>query len=166
MALVIRDERGEDDRAIAQLVSNAFRDAPHAEGTEAEIVARLRSAGALAISLVATSGETIIGHIAFSPVAITGQREGWFGLGPVAVAPQRQGQGIGTQLIETGLDRLRTNGATGCVVLGEPGYYARFGFDAAMRAQLPGVPQEYFQGLHLGGGPLPGGTAQYHAAFC
>ena len=153
-----------DEEAISSLVTAAFAAAEHSDGTEAAIVGRLRQAGALTISLVADDQGTVVGHVAFSPVTIAGQDCGWFGLGPVAVDPARQGLGIGAKLIRTGLDRLRTSGANGCVVLGEPDYYGRFEFIAERRLVYPGPPSRYFQALSFGV-DLPSGVVAYHPAF-
>src|SRR5690606_39869862 len=79
-------------------------------------------------SKVAESDGEIIGHVAISPVRISDSADGWFGLGPISVLPEFQGQGVGSQLMKSALDELEARGAAGCVVLGEPGYYGRFGF--------------------------------------
>jgi putative acetyltransferase len=101
---------------------------PYGSQTEGAVVDALRSAGALILSLIAIEDGEIIGHVAFSPVAINGETNGWYGLGPVSVWPDRQGRGIGQALIRKGLDSLRDMNVQGCVVLGDPGYYSRFGF--------------------------------------
>lgn len=88
----------------------------------------------------------------------------WFGLGPVAVHLQHRRQGIGQRLIDAGLGNLRERGAGGCVVLGDPAYYRRFGFLADPALVLTGVPPEYFQALVLGGN-RPKGEVRYHPAF-
>ena len=80
----------------------------------------------------------------FSPVLIDGEECGWFGLGPVAVEPERQRERIGTALIEHGLAHLRARGARGCVVLGDPAYYRRFGFEPDRTLAYPAAPAEYF----------------------
>ena len=126
MSLTIRAEEAGDEPAIAALITKTFATAPHSDGTEADIVDALRTAGALTISLVAEVDGKLVGHVAFSPVTIGGENRGCFGLGPVAVLPERQGQGIGSALIQAGLEELRDKGACGCVVLGEPSYYSRF----------------------------------------
>ncbi|MGO4674146.1 GNAT family N-acetyltransferase [Bosea sp. 2YAB26] len=162
--MIIRDEQPADIPAIQALIGDAFKDAFHSNGAEAAIVDGLRRGGMLALSLVASDGEALLGHVAFSPVTIGGQELGWFGLGPLAVRPGMQGRGIGQALVRAGLDRLKTAGAKGCVLLGAPGYYARFGFAADPRLWLADVPQEYFQVLGFGG-PLPAGEVRYHAAF-
>ncbi|HEX5259332.1 MAG TPA: N-acetyltransferase [Sphingomicrobium sp.] len=108
--------------------------------------------------------DRIAGHVAFSPVTVDGLSEGWFGLGPVAVVPDRQGHGIGSALIEAGLVLLRAQGSTGCVVLGEPAYYRRFGFTADPNLRLAGVPANYFQRLMFKQ-ELCGGLVKYHPAF-
>ena len=160
----IREESPGDEAAIAALVAAAFAGAPHSAGTEAAIVAALRAAGALSLSLVAVEGGAAVGHVAFSPVAIGGRACGWLGLGPLAVLPGRQGGGIGGALVRAGLARLRAAGAAGCVLLGEPGYYRRFGFRAEPGLSLAGVPPAYFLALPFGAA-VPRGPVTYHAAF-
>lgn len=161
----IRDEGPADIAGIAALTTAAFRDHPHGSGQEAAIIARLRADGDLALSLVATNLDlAIVGHAAFSPVAMADGAAGWFGLGPVSVIPLRQNAGIGSALIEAGLQRLIARGARGCVVLGDPAYYARFGFIHDPALTFPGAPAEYFQRLVLRGDP-PSGTVRYAPAF-
>ena len=159
---MIRAERPGDEDAIRDVTTRAFAGAAHSDGTEADIVARLRDAGALTLSLVADDGGIVV-HVAFSPVTIVGAA-GWFGLGPVSVAPDRQQQGIGQKLILEGLARLKTRGAAGCVVLGDPDYYARFGFAADPALRYPGPPPAYFQCLAFAGA-TPAGIVAYHSAF-
>ena len=159
----IRDEIAEDGAAISALVTAAFAEAEHSDGTEAAIVDALRDAGALTLSLVATEGDEIVGHVAFSPVEIAGV-EGWYGLGPVATRPDQQRKGIGHALIVEGLSRLQALDANGCVLLGDPAYYGRFGFVADPALFYPGVPPEYFQRLYFDGS-APTGAVTYHAAF-
>ena len=113
---------------------------PTATAAKPAILDALRAAGALTVALVAEEGGEILGQVAFSPVAIDGTARDWYGLGPVAVRPDRQGQGIGQALIRAGLDRIRALGAQGCVLAGAPGYYGRFGFVADPRLQSPGIP--------------------------
>ena len=100
----IRQERRGDEVAIHDLTAVAFADHPHGDGSEPIIVKRLRDAGALQLSLVAEEAGEILGHVAFSPVTISGEDLGWLGLGPVSVLPARQGQGIGSALIRAGRD--------------------------------------------------------------
>lgn len=164
MDLVIRAEQPADAQAIAAVVQQAFRAAPHASGTEAGIVRALRLAGALSLSLVAIDQDRIVGHVALSPVTISDGSQGWYGLGPVAVLPSLQGRGIGSRLVEQALQLLRARGAGGCVVLGEPGYYGRFGFRADPALVLEGVLPAYFQALSFTGASVRG-TVHYHAAF-
>ncbi|NUQ16868.1 MAG: N-acetyltransferase [Sphingomonas sp.] len=160
----IRSETPADAAAISSVITAAFLLAEHSDGNEARIVEALREAGSLTVSLVATEGDRIVGHVAFSPVTIDGRSDGWLGLGPVAVVPDRQRHGIGSALIEAGLAQLRIQGSRGCVVLGEPGYYRRFGFAADPEFRLAGVPPEYFQRL-IFQGPCDGGLVEYHHAF-
>lgn len=159
----IRPEQPGEEAAIAALTSAAFANAEHSDGTEAAIIERLRAGNALTLSLVAVEDGRIAGHVAFSPVTIGGH-EGWVGLGPVSVAPDRQGKGIGAALIREGLSQMRAAGHGGCVVLGEPGYYGRFGFAVDPAITYPGVPPEYFMALHFAG-HTPKGETAYHPAF-
>lgn len=160
----LRSEKPEDIDAIRKVTIAAFEGAEHSSGTEAAIVDALRNAGALTVSLVAVENDQIVGHVAFSPVAIESGAEKWYGLGPISVRPDRQGHGIGKALIETGLARLREHGANGCVVLGDPRYYARFGFTSDPALRYADVPAEYFQRIVFGG-IAPAGAVAYHTGF-
>lgn len=165
MALTIRSEHPDDATAIREVTRAAFRDAPHASGTEAQIVDALREAGALTLSLVAVEDGRIVGHVAISPVRIDdAPTTGWFGLGPLSVAPEHQRRGIGTALVRAALEQLRTRGAAGCVLLGDPAYYGRFGFGPAAPLVLPGAPAEFFQALAFSGA-RPAGIVHYSPAF-
>ena len=161
--IAIRPEMSGDEPVIHALTTNAFAAALHSDGTESDIIDRLRDDGDLAISLVADDAG-IIGHIAFSPVAFGDATAGWYGLGPISVTPARQRTGIGGQLIRAGLERLMDIGAAGCVVLGDPNYYGRFGFRHDPAIAFEGPPAQYFQVLVLAG-PLASGEARYAPAF-
>jgi putative acetyltransferase len=151
--VTIRAELPLDAAAIAAVTTAAFLDAPHTSHTEQFIVAALRRAGALTVSLVAVEAGAVIGHVAVSPVAISDGAVGWYGLGPISVLPARQGQGIGSGLMHAAMDALRARGAAGCVLLGDPLFYGRLGFRT-----------EYFQAFAFGA-TLPRGVVTYHAAF-
>jgi putative acetyltransferase len=163
-AVQIRNERPEDLPAIREITAAAFAPMPYSSGTEPRIIDALRDAGALTISLVADRRGEVLGHIAFSPVEIAGEPGNWYGLGPVSVAPPCQGLGIGKALIEEGLDRLRALGAGGCVLLGDPGYYGRYGFEHDPALTYADGPPEAFQRLVLQGEAAQG-EVRYHAAF-
>jgi predicted N-acetyltransferase YhbS len=160
----IRDERLEDLSAIREVTAAAFALVPHSTGAEPRIIDALRDAGALILSLVADRRGMVIGHVAFSPVEIGGERGDWYGLGPVAVTPAFIGVGIGKVLIEAGLDRLRELDADGCVVLGDPRYYSRFGFVHDPLLTYVDGPPGAFQRLVLKGA-APRGEVAYHRAF-
>jgi len=164
MEFIIRAERASDAEAVEAVTVAAFERAPHADGTEHLIVRALRRAEALTVSLVAERDGAVLGHAAISPVTISSGTAGWFGLGPVSVAPAHQRRGIGSQLVREALQRFRERGAAGCVVLGDPAYYARFGFRADSALLLPDVPPQYFQVLPFGAA-VPRGTVSYHSAF-
>lgn len=161
---IIRPEQPGDIEAITRVNTLAFEAHPHSEQTEHLIVNALRSAGALSISLVAERSNQVIGHIAFSPVQLSDGSTHWYGLGPVAVLPALQHQGIGKALIHSGLAALQALGAAGCVVLGDPNYYGRFGFKSRPDCVFEGVPAEYFQSLTFGAHSAMGAVT-YHDAF-
>ncbi|MEH6435835.1 GNAT family N-acetyltransferase [Massilia sp. DD77] len=163
--LHIRPEQPADAGAIAALLHAAFAGNPHSNHTEHLIVERLRASGRLSVALAALLPDgRLAGHVAFSKVSIDGRDEGWYGLGPLAVLPQLQGQGVGTALVEAGLSVLRRKGARGCVVLGEPAYYGRFGFAQDAGLRYPGPPPEYFMALAFDS-PAPQGVVAYDSAF-
>lgn len=162
--IVIRDEQGADIAAISDVTAAAFATLEISDHTEQFVIDRLRAAGALSISLVAVLDDRIVGHIAFSPVAMSDGTPGWFGLGPVSVLPRYQRRGIGGALISEGLSRIRETGARGCCLVGHPGYYGRFGFGNTPDLSHEGVPPEAFFALSFDG-RMPRGTVSFHDAF-
>jgi len=164
MNISIRNEQPSDIPNIFKLTQAAFKDIEYSSHTEQFIVNALRDSQQLTVSLVAEYEGQIIGHIAFSPVSISDGTTDWYGLGPVSVQPEFQNQGVGSQLIHTGLEKLKTLKAAGCVLLGDPEYYARFGFKAKPELVLQGVPAEYFQTLSFTE-KMPQGDVVYAEAF-
>lgn len=164
MPLVLRTETPADVAAIEQVTRAAFLHHPHSRQTEQFIVRDLRAAGDLTLSLVAEEAGRVVGHIAFSPVAFPDGVAGWYGVGPVSVMPERQRRGIGGALVRAGLDRLRALGARGCVLVGDPGFYGRFGFVRAEGMSLEGVPPEVLLALAFAGAS-PRGEVRFHPAF-
>ena len=163
-AFTIRPEDTADHAAIHALTAKAFAGQPHSDGNEPRIVDELRDSGDLVLSLVAEDAERIVGHIAFSPVTIRDGSERWFALGPVSVMPDLQRTGIGNALILRGIARMRQDGANGIVLLGDPDYYGRFGFEHDPDLRYPGPEPRYFQRLVLSG-EAPSGTVSFPAAF-
>lgn len=162
--LRIRRETQDDVPAVHRVVEKAFAGVEYSDQTEPHIVDALRRAGALTVSLVAATPD-VIGHAAASPVTISDGTAGWFGIGPVAVDPDHQGRGVGSALMERLVMELRTTGAHGAVLLGEPEFYSRFGFRVLAGLTYPGAPAEYFLALALRNAPAPRGTVTYHRAF-
>jgi putative acetyltransferase len=125
------------------------------------------------LSLVAVLDKRIVGHILFSPVVLEseGREHNGMGLGPMAVLPSLQKQGIGFRLVEEGLARMRRAGCPFVVVLGHHEYYPRFGFERAskygVRCQWDGVPDEVFMILvdEEGAIPAEGGVIRYREEF-
>ena len=160
----IRSETGADVEAIGEVTVAAFRSLEISEHTEQLIVEALRAAGALAVSLVAELDGRVVGHAAFSPVAISDGTTGWYGLGPVSVLPECQRRGIGKALIREGLSRLKGMGARGCCLVGHPAYYRKLGFENTPGLVYEGVPPEVFLALPFDG-KTPRGTVTFHEAF-
>ncbi len=162
--MIVRPETEKDLAAIQSINVAAFADHPFSHQTEHLIVNALRDAGALTLSLVAEDAGEVVGHIAFSPALIDGNDLKWFTLGPIAVAPNRQRQGIGSRLVETGIETLRRLGANGCLLVGDPAYYLRFGFRHSQSLSVEHVPPEYFMCLPLAG-EIPHGAVEHHPGF-
>lgn len=162
--MMIRQETQADIEAITEITKLAFENHPFSRNTEQFIIHALRSANALTISLVAEIDGAVVGHIAFSPVKFTDGSENWYGLGPVSVRPAYQKQGIGSSLVNEGLRLLKEAGAEGCVLVGDPSYYERFGFESPDGLEHEGVPQENFLALPFGG-RIPQGLVDFHPAF-
>jgi putative acetyltransferase len=150
LIMIIRNELESDVGPISAVTKAAFESCPYGNHTEEFIVNALRAANALTVSLVAEASGKVVGHVAFSPVTISDGSQNWYGLGPVSVLPEFQKQGIGKSLIQEGLSLLKALGAKGCVLVGDPKYYERFGFRNFPDLVLDDVPQEYFLALPFG----------------
>jgi putative acetyltransferase len=150
MDVTIRPERPEDHAAIYDVTQRAFAPMPFAAGDEQELIGKLRDGGALALSLVAEKDGVVVGQVTFSPAFAADGAAGWYALGPVSVEPELKHQGIGSQLIKAGIAWLRDQNAAGCVLVGNPAYYCRFGFGLFPKLAPEGEPAEYFQILPLG----------------
>src|SRR5512136_2226777 len=135
--MIIRREEPQDIPAIRQVNERAFGGSGEANAIDA-----LRDRGAATLSLVAVIDERVVGHLFFSPVTIEAPARSWPGLGlaPLSVLPDYQRQGIGTALMNAGLEECRRLGHERVIVLGHPAYYPRFGFERASRC---GVRFEY-----------------------
>lgn len=164
MSIIIRQEIPGDVQGIHDVTMAAFLNEPHTDHTEQFIVKALRDSGVLSISLVAEEDGELVGHVALSPVTISDGAMNWYGLGPISVVPNKQGNGIGSKLMHGAIQALKEIGAKGCVLLGEPSYYQRFGFKVKDGLILPDVPLEYFLALLLQG-EVPRGSVTYHQAF-
>lgn len=161
---VISSETDADVGAIAEVTAAAFKTLAISRHTEQFIIAALRAARALTLSLVAEADGQVVGHIAFSPVTMSDGTRNWYGLGPVSVLPAYQRQGIGKALVREGLSRLKDMHAQGCCLVGHPDYYRPFGFENATGLVLEGVPPEVFFVLPFHG-HTPQGTVVFHEAF-
>jgi len=134
----IRPFTASDAATVFELHRRAF----DGRTEESRIVQRLHDADKAVVSLVAVVDDRLVGHVLFSPVTVAdhGATIELAGLAPVGVRPETQGEGVGSALIERGLADCRTAGVDAVVVLGDPGYYSRFGFQ---RADEYGLDNEY-----------------------
>jgi putative acetyltransferase len=164
--MLIRDEQPHDVSAVHNVLIAAFP-----TDAEARLVERLRANSHTPISLVAVIAGQIVGHILFSPVSIDGNPElsDGLGLAPVAVVPVWQRNGVGSRLIEAGIEDCRQQGCQFVVVLGHPAYYPRFGFQKASLFRLDNEygAQDEFMVLELQPESLPaaGGQVKYGPEF-
>jgi len=164
--MLIRAEQ-DKDRAAVHTVNTAAFGTP----SEANLVDALRERAEPVVSLVADELGTIVGHIMFTPVSLSGHPGlKAMGLAPMAVAPEHQRKGIGSALVRAGLEQCRQLGFAAVVVLGHPGYYPRFGFSPSTRFGIGSeydVPEEVFMAMELQPAALNGkaGTIKYHPAF-
>ena len=162
---LIRPEKAEDAAAIRRVHVSAFPTA-----AEADLVERLRSGGKAVIELVAVDGDSLVGHILFSPVALE-PLAGAVGLGlaPVAVMPDHEKHGVGRRLIQNGLAACHQWGAGFVVVIGDPAYYNRFGFEPAakhgLRSEIQAGDAFMVFKLESGALPPPGTIVKYAPEF-
>ena len=162
-----RLERPEDAPEVRHVNELAF-----GQSAEADLVQRLQQACTDSLSLVAED-DAVVGHILFTPVVVesAGRRVVGMGLAPMAVLPDRQRQGIGSQLVRRGLDILGERGCPFVVVVGHPEYYPRFGFEPAsmhgLESQWEGIPDAAFMVLVLDVHVMAGvsGVAKYRQEF-
>jgi putative acetyltransferase len=162
--IVIRNETHDDVCAITDVTIAAFKTLEISNHTEQFIIEALRAVKDLTLSLVAEVEGRVVGHIAFSPVAISDGSFHWYGLGPVSVLPEYQRKGIGKTLIQEGLSELKALNAKGCCLVGHPQYYRKFGFENVAGLVHEGVPQEVFFALSFDG-HLPHGNVTFHEGF-
>ena len=163
--LRVREEMTRDRVGIRKLNRAAF-----CGNEEENLVDRLRKDGDFIASLVAVVGNAVVGHVLFSRLALSGGEKpvSTVALAPMAVLPDRQREGIGTRLIQTGLALCRSRGVEAVFVLGHPGYYPRFGFSAeTARGVAAPFSGDAFMALELKRGVLKTGglTLTYPTAF-
>jgi len=138
----IRESMADDLDTLATIYAGAFPD----EDLLPLVKELLRNRSGV-LSLVATVGSAVVGHVIFTFCRVAGQRDKVALLGPLAVAPDRQRRGIGTALIRDGLDRVEQAGASRVFVLGDPAYYSRVGFAPETRVSPPyPLPEEWRAG--------------------
>jgi putative acetyltransferase len=157
---VIRAARAEDAAPVAALLDAAF-----AGPAEAALVAALRAEGAVVAELIAEADGAIAGHVLFSRAAVGGAAV--VALAPLAVAAGARRRGLGAALVREGLARCEAAGATAALVLGDPAYYARFGFTPARGiAGAPWCTHPAFQAMSLvPRQAVPRGVVRYACAF-
>ncbi len=138
---------------------------------ESRLIKKLADDASILASFVAVDGSVVVGHILFSPLYVMadGKRVDAVALAPMCVAPSRQKQGIGTLLVEHGIEAMKSEGQAAIIVLGHVNFYPRFGFrhDLARNLACAFNKYEAFMGLELLAGSLGGkpGTCIYPRAF-
>lgn len=166
---MIRPERPDDARAVWTVHEAAF-----GRPDEAQLVARLRAEAHPAVSLVAERADRLIGHVFCSPVSIEGgaasPAPAAGGLGPVGVLPDAQGGGAGGALVRAALEASPALGWQLLFLLGDPAWYARFGFVLAAPRGLHYESHAFdaaFQVYDLvpGASSRARGWVRYHPAF-
>lgn len=169
MKLTIRQENPYDHQAVYLVHQSAF-----GQDAESRLVEELRNGKAFIqdLSMVALIDKKVVGHILFSKIKIINGESSHdsITLAPVAVLHEFQNKGIGSQLIRTGLVKVRELGYRSVIVLGHKEFYPRFGFVPASKWEIKSpyeVPDEAFMALELVPGGLDGihGTVQYDEAF-
>ena len=163
--MTIRPETPADHDSIRQILIDAFANHPFSHQTEHLIIEGLRADNALTLSLVAKVDGKVVGQVAFSPVKIDRKDCEWLGVGPVAVSPSYQRKGIGQALVNEGLKQIRGLGAKGCVLVGDPAFYRRFGFLNSPGLKMEGVPPEVLMCLPMGDKMLEGNVTHHPAFF-
>jgi putative acetyltransferase len=164
MTLLIRQERQADFADIRDITQRAFAPMPFYSGDDQDLPERFRKAGELQLSLVAVLDEKVVGHLALTKATHESQDLGWFALGPIAVEPAWQRKGIGTALIAHARDWLLSVNAKGCILVGDPGYYARHSFKVTPDHCPVREPPEYFMALELSGS-IPEGRFAFSRLF-
>ena len=151
--MLIRTEAPADILVIDRLLKTTFE-----TEAEANLVMALRENSKLTLSLVACNDEgEVVGHAMFTPVTLQGEDLNWQGLAPVSVREDYRKQGIAATMIREGIESLYEFGYPACVVLGDPNYYQRFGFEAAEKHHMQclwDVPEGVFQVLAIADGEL------------
>ena len=163
-AYQIKEESPAHYAAIRHVTQAAFAPMSFSSGTEAKIIETLRAEGDLSLSLVAIGQGGLLGHCSFSPVKISGAAGNWYALGPIAVGPSNQRQGLGRALVTEGLSRLKTQGAQGCVVIGNPQIYGRFGFQSDRQLMYGALDRALVQRI-IFQGSAPFGQVSFAPAF-
>ncbi len=165
-AVIVRPEDPADVAGIRRVHQAAFPN-----DAESRLVDALRHSSNLSLSLVGELAGQVVAHLACSPVAVADELlhpPAW-GLAPIAVLPEYQRQGIGSQLTCAGIDACRDRVCGFLVVLGEPAFYRRFGFVPASRYHLDNCygADEAFMALELISGSIPaaGGMVAYGPEF-
>lgn len=164
MSWTIREERAGDEDAIREMTVRAFDGHPYSEGDEASVIDGLRADGDLVLSLVAVEHEVVIAQVSYSTARLSNGEAGWMVIGPIAVAPARQGEGIGRALMDAGEAAMRAMGAKGITVLGDPQLYGKFGYRQHTPMKLEGELGEYLQ-VKSFGAAIPAAKISYAPAF-
>lgn len=174
MNIIVRQEQKTDYDIVFEIIEDAFNSMPFSDGSEGELVFRLRKSANFEprLSLVAEDDGMLVGHILFTPIHIVDgeNKVVSLSLAPVSVLPEYQRKGIGSQLIKEGHSIARELGYESVFVLGHPEYYPYFGYEPSTNWNISSpfdVPAEYFMAIELKPGALKEakGTVVYPKEF-
>ena len=167
---IIRREEERDYGDVFNIIERAFKGVDQSDHREQFLVEKLRKSSAFIpeLSLVACSRGSVVGHILFTKIHVSGHE--LLALAPLSVSPDYQGMGVGGALIRQGHKAAAALGDRGAGVMGHEGYYPKFGYGPAVRYKIfPPFecPAENFMCIELVEDGLKGieGVVEYAPEF-
>lgn len=147
--LIIRKEHCNDYQRIEFVAKQAFEAMPSSAGKASTIPQKLRESPPFTFALVAEYKQQIIAHIVISSVQVNDHPNNIFSISSLVVLPEFQGKGIGSKLVKVALSKLAKRKAQCCVLVGDPKFYSRLGFNVENSLTYQGGPEENFQSFYF-----------------